>query len=45
MNELSGFVDGEYEFLLRRGADYTITEVVENEETGQILIKMVMDDA
>lgn len=45
VNELSGFVDGEYEFLLRRGADYTITEVVENEETGQILIKMVMDDA
>lgn len=45
VNELSGFTDAEYEFLLRRGASYTITDAREDRDAGKIIIKMVMDDA
>lgn len=44
VNELSGFTDTEYEFLLRRGASYTITDAIEDIDTGKIIIKMVMND-
>ena len=44
VNELSGFKDAEYEFLLRRGADYTITDVAEDSDAGKIIVKMVMND-
>ena len=44
MNELSGFTDAEYEFLLRRGASYTITDAIEDIDTEKIIIKMVMND-
>lgn len=44
VNELSGFTDAEYEFLLRRGADYIITDVTEELDAGKIIIKMVMND-
>lgn len=44
VNELSGFTDIEYEFLLRRGASYTITDAIEDVDTGKIIIKMVMND-
>lgn len=45
VNRLAGqFQDTEYEFLLRRGADYTIEEVVEAEDSGKLIIKMVMND-
>ena len=44
VNELSGYTDAEYEFLLKRGADYTITGIEENSETSQLIIKMVMND-
>ena len=43
INELSGFTDAEYEFLLKRGADYTITDVEEDIESGKIVVKMVMN--
>lgn len=45
VNEFSEFTDAEYEFLLRRGADYTIVNVVLENDTGKIFIKMVMNDA
>ncbi len=44
VNELSGFTDAEYEFLLRRGASYTITAAREDRDTGKIIIEMVMND-
>ena len=44
VNELSGFTDTEYEFLLRRGASYTITDAIEDIDTEKIIIKMVMND-
>lgn len=44
VNELSGFTDTEYEFLLRRGASYTITDAIEDIDIGKIIIKMVMND-
>lgn len=44
VNELSGFTDAEYEFLLRRGASYTITDAIEDIDTEKIIIKMVMND-
>lgn len=44
VNELSGFTDIEYEFLLRRGASYTITDAIEDIDTEKIIIKMVMND-
>lgn len=42
VNKLSGFKDVEYEFLLKRGADYKITEVIEDNFTGKLTIKMDM---
>jgi hypothetical protein len=43
VNQLAGaFQDTEYEFLLRRGANYVIEDAIEDMETGKIIIKMVM---
>ena len=43
VNQLAGvFQDTEYEFLLRRGANYVIEDAIEDIETGKIIIKMVM---
>lgn len=47
VNQLAGqFQDTEYEFLLKRGATFTIKEVREEEIMGEYryYIKMVMDD-
>ena len=47
VNQLAGqFQDTEYEFLLKRGATFTIQEVREEEIMGEYryYIKMVMDD-
>lgn len=47
VNQLAGqFQDTEYEFLLKRGATFTIKEVLEEEIMGEYryYIKMVMDD-
>ena len=47
VNQLAGqYQDTEYEFLIKRGASFTIKEVVEKEEMGEYhyYIKLVMDD-
>ena len=44
INEFSTeFQDAEYEFLIKRGATFTITEVLEDQKSGKIYVKMVMD--
>lgn len=40
----SQFQDAEYEFLIKRGANFTITDISEDVDTGKIFVKMVMDD-
>lgn len=37
------YEDVEYEFLIKRGADFTITDISEDEDLGKIYVKMVMD--
>ncbi|MCQ2438524.1 MAG: hypothetical protein MJ074_02030 [Oscillospiraceae bacterium] len=46
INNLSGFKDREYEFLIKRNASLTITSIEEKDEYGELryYIKMVMDD-
>ena len=39
----SQFQNAEYEFLIKRGSSFTITEVSEDVDLGKIYIKMVMD--
>lgn len=43
VNELSGFEDLEYEFLLKRGVDYTITDVKKGTEARKVIVRMVMN--
>ena len=42
-NELSGFEDLEYEFLLKRGVDYTITDVKKGTEARKVIVRMAMN--
>ncbi len=39
----SQFQDAEYEFLIKRGASFTITDISEDADLGKIYVKMVMD--
>ena len=40
----SQFQDVEYEFLIKRGANFTITDISEDVDLNKIYVKMVMDD-
>lgn len=40
----SQFQDTEYEFLIKRGATFTVTDISEDVDIGKIYVKMVMDD-
>ncbi len=45
INEFSAqYEDAEYEFLIKRGATFTITDIYEDEELGKFFIKMRMND-
>lgn len=44
INELSGFTDEEYEFLLKRGSEFEILEVKEDTIYGNITFKMRLKD-
>lgn len=44
INELSGFTDEEYEFLLKRGSEFEILEVKEDNIYGDITFKMRLKD-
>lgn len=37
------FKNAEYEFLIRRGADFTITGITEDDELGKTYVKMLMN--
>ena len=39
----SQFKDAEYEFLIKRGATFTVTDITEDIDLGKIYVKMVMD--
>lgn len=39
----SQFKDAEYEFLIKRGATFTVTDIKEDVDLGKIYVKMVMD--
>ena len=39
----SQFQDAEYEFLIKRGATFTVTDISEDADLGKIYVKMVMD--
>lgn len=39
----SQFQDVEYEFLIKRGATFTVTDISEDVDLGKIYVKMVMD--
>lgn len=39
----SQFQDAEYEFLIKRGADFTVTDISEDEDLGKIFVKLVMN--
>lgn len=40
----SQYKDAEYEFLIKRGADFTITDITEDVDIGKVYVKMVMND-
>ena len=44
INELSGFTDEEYEFLIKRGSEFEILEVKEDNIYGDITFKMRLKD-
>ena len=45
VNKMAGInEDVEYEFLLKRNANFTIVDITEDADIGKVYVKMVMDD-